>query len=319
MKTLLSDPGAREFLKSTANGGVVLQSDLTSYNQVTEVRRVSCPCCGEAIEIEEETESFECPRTGNIHSIDEVNTEERVYRRNFSSSDINELFDDIKYVESELSRVELSDLRPHFVVSPFFDFENEFRMMEERPGTVFVDWEVFQELCSEERNMDDLRERRKDLYTDIIDFSQLSGEEFEQLCVKLFEVEGFEDISSAGSGNDMDRDITFWKDGDKWICQCKNHAESGDNVTKSELNIDLALATHDADSYMVLSTTDVASSLITQLENLDDDDRFGGADWWKYEHLERRLLSNKEVLWHFFVKERYNSFVFSELADIAAD
>jgi len=266
--------------------------------------------------VDENEDTFECPQTGTVHSQDEINTTERVYRRNFSSSDIDQLFADIEYIESEFGDVELSDLSASFIVSPFFNFENELKLVEELPEVVFVDWDTFQELCGQEIDMDYLRDKRKELYEDIIDFSQLSGEEFEGICVKLFEQEEFEDISKAGSGNDMDRDITFWKDGDKWICQCKNHAEAEENVTKSELNIQLALATHDADAYMVLSTTDIAASLITQLEKLEEDERFCGADWWKYEHLERRLFENKEVLWQYFVKERYNSFVFSELENL---
>lgn len=130
----------------------------------------------------------------------------------------------------------------------------------------------------------------------MIDWSKLSPEQFEELCVELLELNDFSNIEWYGQGGgDKGRDIVATKIDEplprikkerKWIIQCKRYAKK--RITKAELNDFLVAAKeHDPDVALLMLTGTLTSDVRDWIATVRKDYSFDVFVW------ERRDLENE--------------------------
>ncbi|HEY9753893.1 MAG TPA: DUF3298 domain-containing protein [Oculatellaceae cyanobacterium] len=148
----------------------------------------------------------------------------------------------------------------------------------------------------------------------IIDFRELaayqSGNGLEALVRMVGERLGFAP-EWTGIGTDGGRDLTFTdvqrgrlaQDSVKWLVSCKDHAESGTNVSESDVEcsvIDKA-AQHGCAGFLLATTTNVTSGLKANLDGLNAHNKLKTTVWDVHE-LTAQILKrkNRDLFQQFF-------------------
>ncbi len=152
----------------------------------------------------------------------------------------------------------------------------------------------------------------------MIDFREIKDSEiFEDLIAALLRrTEGVVDVQKTGRGSDLEidlrvkarsRDPLRQRDRDTTaIVQCKHLAMSGKSVRKSDIRPADALIAHNADVYLLVTSTRVGAFYqeIMRLIDIDPRNRGQSAGSWDCDYLERQLLKqeNEDLLRKFFPK-----------------
>lgn len=320
LKEFIASEETQDFIRNTINRGLTDKIDFRDekYSQVEEALRVNCSECEIFVE-RNSNGDFECPECG-IHLQETEEETITIYRRKFNSKEISELFECINVVESnDISSIELGKTSATFVTSPLFAFE-ETKLIEEHYETFFIPWEDFRKICGGEISLDELKNRRDNIYAEIIDFEKLSGDDFEEFCkdlLSLKDFEEFESVGTSGSGSDRGRDLIMYKNGRKWVGQCKNRAESGNSVGRNEFDAFNTMASYRSTGYLLLSATDITNPATSDLESIKEDENNDyTTDWLNYHDIESILLDNQELIWKFFVKHRYQSMMLHSIQEL---
>ena len=147
-----------------------------------------------------------------------------------------------------------------------------------------------------------------------IDFSILDGEQFEELCEDLFKAMGFDDPlpERSGRGPDGGKDLIVSEKREsgvlgaprrfKWLVECKNFAKSGKSVRPDDVgSITDKLVTHDADGYLLVTSTGPSINVATTIKSIDESDRFNfEATCWAGNRLIDEILKHRHVLEKYF-------------------
>src|SRR5690242_5889311 len=135
-----------------------------------------------------------------------------------------------------------------------------------------------------------------------IDFADLrdDGTFFELLVQDLLFELGYQ-ADRTGTGTDGGVDLIAEKSTfdeiagplrSKYIVQCKHYAHSGRLVGRQSLEgisiVDI-ISQHSADGYLLVTTTDLTSSLREYLDNLNDNLKDGSVTYWDPYALERKI------------------------------
>lgn len=163
----------------------------------------------------------------------------------------------------------------------------------------------------------------------MLDFTELSadGQEFEQLIRELLFSLGYK-IFWSGKGPDGGRDLLCLEELDsifmpstrKWLIQCKHKAVSGNSVGINDLDdiIDSCMQ-HDCDGYLLVTSTQPSSSVVSRLEQVTSNERNAlVATYWDAVEIERKLntaqqwyiaqrfFPNSASEWQIYASERPN-------------
>ncbi len=138
-----------------------------------------------------------------------------------------------------------------------------------------------------------------------IDFSQLTGEEFEFFCRDLLESLGVQILEGPARGPDGKKDIIIqYKIKDvigrekqyKLLVQCKNNAKSQKSVYESDLgDIRSSCKIHDTKGYLLITSTIPSVSAQNILKAIDEEGHYFTHYWDKY-ILEKFISKSKEGL-----------------------
>ncbi len=134
----------------------------------------------------------------------------------------------------------------------------------------------------------------------MLNFAELdsNGDDFELLVRELLYNKGLE-VYWSGKGPDGGRDLlcvekykSNFKDVRKrWLIQCKHNAHSGNSVGINDLgSISNACSQHNADGYILVCSTYPSSSVVTMLEDIEQNEKIV-TSFWDYQTLERQLLT----------------------------
>lgn len=144
-----------------------------------------------------------------------------------------------------------------------------------------------------------------------IDFSQLSGEEFEFFCRDLLESLGVQILEGPARGPDSKKDlIVQYKIKDvigreeqyKFLVQCKNNAKSQKSVYESDLgDIRSACRIHNTTGYLLITTTIPSISVQKILKAIDEEGNYY-THYWDIKALEKYISKSKEGI---KILERY--------------
>ena len=117
-----------------------------------------------------------------------------------------------------------------------------------------------------------------------IDFSSLSGEDFEFFCRDLLESIGIEIVEGPSRGPDRKKDLIIRysvKDvigrhqNYKFLVQCKNKAISGKSVYESDLgDIRSACKIHNTDGYFLITTTTPSTSVQNNFKAINQEGQY---------------------------------------------
>ena len=147
----------------------------------------------------------------------------------------------------------------------------------------------------------------------MIDFKELpeDGIKFEQLIRELLVLEGFE-THWTGVGQDGGRDLVVTEKlkGDisdyqrKWLISCKHSANSGKSLGKDKVgNITDDCKAIGAEGYILVTSTQPTASLVTRLEEIQQNQRIITKFWDSIEIEKRLLKPNTFSLIHTFFPE----------------
>jgi len=163
----------------------------------------------------------------------------------------------------------------------------------------------------------------------MLDFTELSndGQDLELLVRELLFSMGYK-VYWSGRGPDGGRDLVcieettsiFMQTSKKWLIQCKHKAVSGASVGVNDLDdIVTSCAQHECDGYVLITSTQPSSSVVTRLEDITKSDRSPViATYWDSIELERRLKTAQQWSiaqrffprsasgWQIFASERPN-------------
>lgn len=144
-----------------------------------------------------------------------------------------------------------------------------------------------------------------------IDFSQLSGEEFEFFCRDLLESLGVQILEGPARGPDSKKDIIIQynikdvigrEEQFKFLVQCKNNAKSQKSVYESDLgDIRSACRIHNTRGYLLITTTIPSISVQNNLKAINEERNYYTHHWDK-KTLEKYISKSKEGI---KILERY--------------
>lgn len=144
-----------------------------------------------------------------------------------------------------------------------------------------------------------------------IDFSQLSGEEFEFFCRDLLESLGVQILEGPARGPDSKKDLIIqYKIKDvigreeqyKFLVQCKNNAKSQKSVYESDLgDIRSACRIHNTTGYLLITTT-IPSISVQKILKAIKEERNYYTHYWDKKALEKYISKSKEGI---KILERY--------------
>jgi len=144
-----------------------------------------------------------------------------------------------------------------------------------------------------------------------IDFSILSGEEFELLCRDLLDSLGVQIIEGPSRGPDKKKDMIIQymvedKIGRsqeyKLLVQCKNKATSQKAIYEKDLgDIRSACKLHNTNGYFLISSTIPSVSVQNNLKAINEEGQYF-THYWDKSHLEKYFSKSKEGL---DILERY--------------
>lgn len=83
------------------------------------------------------------------------------------------------------------------------------------------------------------------------DYDSMNGWQFEEFCSKILQNNGYDDVSVTSGSGDFGADIIAYKDGEKYVIQCKNY--SGKVGNKAIQEIFSAKAYYKADIAVVMT------------------------------------------------------------------
>ena len=147
-----------------------------------------------------------------------------------------------------------------------------------------------------------------------IDFTVLDGEQFEELCEDLFKAMGYDDPppERSGRGPDGGRDLMVTEHRIsgilgaprrfRWLVECKNFAKSNKSVQPRDIGaITDKLALHNADGYLLVTTTIPSTSVEQTIRGIDDNERVPSeATYWARPRLTEELLKHRHVYEKYF-------------------
>lgn len=147
----------------------------------------------------------------------------------------------------------------------------------------------------------------------MLDFTELSedGQDLELLVRELLFSLGYK-VYWSGRGPDGGRDLVcietaksiFIDTSKKWLIQCKHKAKSGNSVGIADLDdIVSSCAQHECDGYVLITSTQPSSSVVTRLEQISNNEKMPIiATYWDAVELERRLRTAQQwsIAQHFF-------------------
>lgn len=136
-----------------------------------------------------------------------------------------------------------------------------------------------------------------------IDFSRLSGEEFEFFCRDLLESLGVQILEGPARGPDRKKDLIIqYKIKDvigrekqyKFLVQCKNKAKSQKSIYESDLgDIRTACKIHDAKGYLLITTTIPSVSVQNILKAINEEGDYF-THYWDKNDLEKFISKSKD-------------------------
>ncbi|MXI49489.1 hypothetical protein GRW89_23530 [Pseudomonas moraviensis] len=139
----------------------------------------------------------------------------------------------------------------------------------------------------------------------MLDFTELSndGQDLELLVRELLFSIGYK-VYWSGRGPDGGRDLVcieetnsiFMQTSKKWLIQCKHKAVSGASVGVNDLDdIITSCAQHECDGYLLITSTQPSSSVVTRLESITQSNHSPViAAYWDSVELERRLKTAQQ-------------------------
>lgn len=139
----------------------------------------------------------------------------------------------------------------------------------------------------------------------MLDFTELSndGQDLELLVRELLFSIGYK-VYWSGRGPDGGRDLVcieetnsiFMQTSKKWLIQCKHKAVSGASVGVADLDdIVTSCAQHECDGYVLITSTQPSSSVVTRLESITQSNHSPViATYWDSIELERRLKTAQQ-------------------------
>ncbi len=144
-----------------------------------------------------------------------------------------------------------------------------------------------------------------------IDFSQLSGEEFEFFCRDLLESLGIQILKGPARGPDRKKDLIIQynmkdvigrEEQYKFLVQCKNNAKSQKSVYESDLgDIRSVCRIHNTTGYLLITTTIPSISVQNILKAIKEERNYYTHCWDK-KALEKYISKSKEGI---KILERY--------------
>jgi hypothetical protein len=149
----------------------------------------------------------------------------------------------------------------------------------------------------------------------VIDFRTLEdGEQFEDLCEDLFKAMGYNDPppERSGRGPDRGRDliVTEHRGSDilgaprrfRWLVECKTFAKSNKSVQPQDIgSIVEKLLIHNADGYLLVTTTIPSTMVESYITAIDRDERLGfEATYWAKPRLTEELLKHRHICEKYF-------------------
>lgn len=147
----------------------------------------------------------------------------------------------------------------------------------------------------------------------MLDFRQLSPEEFELLCEDLLRNNGFLIESRPARGPDKGKDILATRyetdllgnvDEHRYLVECKHFSKSGKSVQEADIgNFQARLSVHRASHYLLITTTIPSENVKDQLRSFSQDPRVPyKAGFWAKHDIIRLLQQDPLTLERYFPK-----------------